>query len=108
MIPNKKGAIVNIGSYASSFAFPTIAAYCASKGALAQLTRTLALELAEHGSSPSSARATSRDATRFSREAALGYIAEVRPGLPVLEVSAKTGAGMDTWLETLVRNRSPR
>jgi hydrogenase nickel incorporation protein HypB len=48
------------------------------------------------------------DATGFSREAALGYIAEVRPGLPVLEVSAKTGAGMDTWLETLVRNRSPR
>ena len=32
-----------------TFAFPTIAAYCASKGALAQLTRTLALELAEHG-----------------------------------------------------------
>jgi NAD(P)-dependent dehydrogenase (short-subunit alcohol dehydrogenase family) len=50
MIPNKKGAIVNIASYASYFAFPTIAAYCASKGALAQLTRTLALELAEHGS----------------------------------------------------------
>jgi NAD(P)-dependent dehydrogenase (short-subunit alcohol dehydrogenase family) len=49
MIPNKKGAIVNIASYASYFAFPTIAAYCASKGALAQLTRTLALELAEHG-----------------------------------------------------------
>src|SRR5918992_181991 len=49
MIPNKSGAIINIASYASYFAFPTIAAYCASKGALAQLTRTLALELAEHG-----------------------------------------------------------
>jgi NAD(P)-dependent dehydrogenase (short-subunit alcohol dehydrogenase family) len=49
MIPNKRGAIVNIASYASYFAFPTIAAYTASKGALAQLTRTLALELAEHG-----------------------------------------------------------
>jgi NAD(P)-dependent dehydrogenase (short-subunit alcohol dehydrogenase family) len=49
MIPNKSGAIVNIASYASYFAFPTIAAYCASKGALAQLTRTLALEVAEHG-----------------------------------------------------------
>jgi hydrogenase nickel incorporation protein HypB len=45
------------------------------------------------------------DATGFSREAALGYIAEVRPGLPVLEVSARTGAGMDAWIETLVRNR---
>jgi NAD(P)-dependent dehydrogenase (short-subunit alcohol dehydrogenase family) len=49
MIPNQRGAIVNIASYASYFAFPTIAAYTASKGALAQLTRTLALELAEHG-----------------------------------------------------------
>ncbi|PSJ42909.1 SDR family NAD(P)-dependent oxidoreductase [Allosphingosinicella deserti] len=49
MIPNKSGSIVNIASYASYFAFPTIAAYTASKGALAQLTRTLALEVAEHG-----------------------------------------------------------
>jgi NAD(P)-dependent dehydrogenase (short-subunit alcohol dehydrogenase family) len=49
MIPNGSGAIINIASYASFFAFPTIAAYCASKGALAQLTRTLALELAGHG-----------------------------------------------------------
>ncbi|MEQ9724197.1 SDR family oxidoreductase [Pseudomonas sp. WHRI 8822A] len=49
MMPNKAGAIVNIASYASYFAFPTIAAYAASKGALAQLTRTLALEAIEHG-----------------------------------------------------------
>jgi NAD(P)-dependent dehydrogenase (short-subunit alcohol dehydrogenase family) len=44
MTPNKSGAIVNIASYASYFAFPGIAAYTASKGALAQLTRTQALE----------------------------------------------------------------
>ncbi|MCG6540382.1 SDR family oxidoreductase [Pseudomonas sp. KSR10] len=49
MMPNNSGAIVNIASYASYFAFPTIAAYTASKGALAQLTRTLALEAIEHG-----------------------------------------------------------
>lgn len=49
MMPNKSGAIVNIASYASYFAFPTIAAYTASKGALAQLARTLALEVIEHG-----------------------------------------------------------
>lgn len=49
MKPNRSGAIVNIASYASYFAFPTIAAYTASKGALAQLTRTLALEVIEHG-----------------------------------------------------------
>ena len=49
MMPHGSGAIVNIASYASYFAFPTIAAYTASKGALAQLTRTLALEAIEHG-----------------------------------------------------------
>ena len=49
MMPNQSGAIVNIASYASYFAFPTIAAYTASKGALAQLTRTLALEAIEYG-----------------------------------------------------------
>lgn len=49
MIPNKAGAIVNIASYAAYFAFPQIAAYTSSKGALVQLTRTLALEAIEHG-----------------------------------------------------------
>ncbi|OWJ66718.1 SDR family NAD(P)-dependent oxidoreductase [Inquilinus limosus] len=49
MIPNRSGAIVNIASYAAYFAFPQIAAYTASKGALVQLTRTLALEAIGHG-----------------------------------------------------------
>ena len=49
MIPRKSGAIVNIASYAAYFAFPQISAYAASKGALVQLTRTLALEAIEHG-----------------------------------------------------------
>jgi len=49
MIPQKSGAIVNIGSYACFFGFPSIAAYCASKGGLAQLTRVLAVENIEHG-----------------------------------------------------------
>jgi NAD(P)-dependent dehydrogenase (short-subunit alcohol dehydrogenase family) len=49
MIAKKSGAIVNIASYAAYFAFPGIAAYTASKGALAQLTRTQALEVIKHG-----------------------------------------------------------
>ena len=49
MIPNGRGAIINIASYAAYQTFPSIAAYAASKGALAQLTRTLALEVIEHG-----------------------------------------------------------
>jgi glucose 1-dehydrogenase len=49
MMPRPKGSIVNIGSYACFQAFPTISAYAASKGALAQLTRTAALEGVDHG-----------------------------------------------------------
>src|SRR6476660_8475540 len=44
-----KVMIPNIASYAAYFAFPQIAAYTSSKGALVQLTRTLALEAIEHG-----------------------------------------------------------
>lgn len=49
MIPNQAGSIVNIGSYACYQTFPGISAYAAAKGALAQITRTLALEAIEHG-----------------------------------------------------------
>ncbi|MNK31042.1 Glucose 1-dehydrogenase [compost metagenome] len=49
MVPAGKGSIVNVGSYACHQAFPTIAAYAASKGALAQLTRALSLEAIDHG-----------------------------------------------------------
>lgn len=49
MMPARSGAIINIASYASYFAFPGISAYTASKGALAQLTRTQALEAIDHG-----------------------------------------------------------
>lgn len=49
MIPNRRGAIVNVGSYACFQTFPSIAAYASSKGALAQFTRTLAVEAIEHG-----------------------------------------------------------
>lgn len=49
MMPNSRGSIVNIGSYACFQSFPTIAAYAASKGALAQLTRTAALEGIDQG-----------------------------------------------------------
>lgn len=49
MMAAGRGAIVNIGSYACYQSFAGIAAYAASKGALAQLTRTLALEAIGHG-----------------------------------------------------------
>lgn len=49
MMPARRGSIVNVGSYACQVAFPTIGAYAASKGAIAQLTRVLSLEGAEYG-----------------------------------------------------------
>ncbi|MBN3729643.1 SDR family NAD(P)-dependent oxidoreductase [Burkholderia sp. Tr-20390] len=49
MMAAGSGAIVNIGSYACYQSFQGLAAYAASKGALAQLTRTLALEAIVHG-----------------------------------------------------------
>jgi len=42
-------------------------------------------------------------AVDFDRAQALHDIQEVRPGLEVLEVSARTGQGMDAWLDRLDR-----
>jgi hydrogenase nickel incorporation protein HypB len=45
-------------------------------------------------------------AAGFDRAAALANLEAVRPGMAVLEVSAKSGAGMEAWLE-LLRTRQP-
>jgi NAD(P)-dependent dehydrogenase (short-subunit alcohol dehydrogenase family) len=44
-----KGAIVNMSSVNGRLAIPSIASYNASKGAIDQLTRVMALALADHG-----------------------------------------------------------
>ena len=49
MIAQRSGAIVNIASYASLVGLPTGSAYAASKGALTQLTKVLALDHARSG-----------------------------------------------------------
>ncbi|WP_029592782.1 SDR family NAD(P)-dependent oxidoreductase [Franconibacter pulveris] len=49
MQPRQQGAIVNVASIVSVVGMKTTAAYSASKGAIAQLTRVLALEAAEQG-----------------------------------------------------------
>ena len=48
------------------------------------------------------------EATAFNREDARGCVEEVRPGLPVLEVSVRTGAGMDRWISALDAARVAR
>ncbi len=45
----RPGAIVNLSSISGTVALPNQAAYCASKGAVAQLTRQIAVEYAARG-----------------------------------------------------------
>jgi len=49
MVEKKYGRIINIGSIASMLALYEVAAYCASKAAVAGLTKSLAIEWAKHG-----------------------------------------------------------
>jgi NAD(P)-dependent dehydrogenase (short-subunit alcohol dehydrogenase family) len=48
MIPAGRGKILNIGSMTAFLGIPTVPAYTATKAALQQLTRSLAVEWAEH------------------------------------------------------------
>ena len=49
MLGQRAGAIVNVGSAASTLALPDLGAYTAAKGAIVGLTKVLALELAPAG-----------------------------------------------------------
>ncbi len=44
-------------------------------------------------------------AVEFDKQAALESIQAVRPAMQVFEVSAKTGAGMDEWLQFLIQEQ---
>jgi hydrogenase nickel incorporation protein HypB len=48
------------------------------------------------------------EAVGFDREAALRNIREIRPNIHIFETSAKTGAGMDAWLDYLAEARALR
>lgn len=49
MIAKKKGVVINIASQLGFVGFDQFTAYCASKGAIVQLTRAMALEYAKKG-----------------------------------------------------------
>ena len=49
MLKNDYGKIINIASLSSEIGLPNMAAYVASKGAISQLTKALAVEFAESG-----------------------------------------------------------
>ncbi len=43
------------------------------------------------------------EAVEFDRDAAHASILSVRPGMTILEVSAKTGEGVDVWVDALIK-----
>ena len=49
MMKQRSGSIVSVSSISGLVGLPLQAAYCASKGAIVQLTRQLAVDYAEHG-----------------------------------------------------------
>ncbi len=48
------------------------------------------------------------EAVGFDRPSALRNIREIRPNIRIFETSAKTGAGMDVWLDYLAEEKSAR
>jgi NAD(P)-dependent dehydrogenase (short-subunit alcohol dehydrogenase family) len=71
MVKGGGGAIVNMSSVNAVLAIPSIASYNASKGGVNQLTRAMALALAEHGIRVN-AVAPGTIATELARKAVLG------------------------------------
>jgi hydrogenase nickel incorporation protein HypB len=47
------------------------------------------------------------EAVEFDRETARANIETLRPGIPIFEVSAKTGQGFDSWLSFLTSGSRP-
>jgi hydrogenase nickel incorporation protein HypB len=48
------------------------------------------------------------EAVGFDRPSALRNIREIRPNIRIFETSAKTGAGMDVWLDYLAEEKTAR
>jgi NAD(P)-dependent dehydrogenase (short-subunit alcohol dehydrogenase family) len=71
MVKNGSGAIVNMSSVNGVMAIPSIASYNVSKGGINQLTRVMALSLADHGIRVN-AVAPGTIATELARNAVLG------------------------------------
>jgi len=90
MIEQRSGSIITVASLTTTFGFPGIASYCASKGGVGQLTKSLASEWAPHGVrvnavAPGYYRTAMTEPLfqdPVSRGYILGRIPMDRPGLP--------------------------
>lgn len=84
-LQRRRGRIVNLGSIASFLSTPGGAAYASSKGAVLQLTRTLAAELAAdgirvNGIAPGVISTEMTEATRSNPELAARFLAHTPLG----------------------------
>ncbi len=81
---SSKGNVVNVSSVTGIRAFPGILAYCASKAALDQLTRCVALEVASKG-------------VRLNN---------VNPGVIVTDLHKRSGMGSEVYKDFLKHSKS--
>jgi NAD(P)-dependent dehydrogenase (short-subunit alcohol dehydrogenase family) len=80
----RRGAVVNVSSVTGLRAFPGVLAYCVSKAAVDQLTRCLALELADKGV----------------------RVNAVNPGVVVTELHRRSGMSEEAYAAFLERSRT--
>ena len=91
MIAKRKGAIVNVASDQALIAKPLSAAYGASKAALAQLSRSAALDWAAHNIRVNAIAPGSTDTAMLGQ--VIGQLAEKYPAqFPTSSTAAYTGA----------------
>ncbi len=94
MIAQKRGSIVNVGSISGLVGLPLQAAYCASKGAIVQLTRQLAVDYAASGVRVNSVAPGSIDTPFLAR-----YL-ESQPDPAAAEREIKAAHPMGRWSRT--------
>jgi NAD(P)-dependent dehydrogenase (short-subunit alcohol dehydrogenase family) len=88
MVEHAGGVIVNVASDLGSIVVPGLAAYCASKGALLQLTRALAAEYGRHNVRVNAVCPTMVDTPMARRTLAThsnpdAWLKEVEAGIPL-------------------------